>query len=104
MDNAQDFGWSAAKGAHRVFLCRMEENKVEWHQTRHIERIRRSDAQKVATQSQGNTSKEVRNEPQDQPCRFFQSKSCPHKGDHVTGTHNLCHMYRFRKKITPPSL
>ena len=31
MDNAQDFGWPSAKGAHTLILCRMEEGKlVKW--------------------------------------------------------------------------
>ena len=33
MEDAQDFGWSSAKGAHAVFLCRMEEGKVNWNMT-----------------------------------------------------------------------
>ena len=28
MEDAQDFGWASAKGAHAVLLCRMEEGKV----------------------------------------------------------------------------
>ena len=34
MDNAQHFGWSAAKGSHAVLLCHMKENKVDWKQTK----------------------------------------------------------------------
>ena len=30
MADAQDFGWAAAKGAHALILCRMEEGKVDW--------------------------------------------------------------------------
>ena len=28
MKNAQDFGWTSAKGAHALLLCRMEQGKV----------------------------------------------------------------------------
>ena len=47
MDDAQDFGWPSAKGAHAVLLCRMEEGKVNWSMTEKIDRIRRAHAQKV---------------------------------------------------------
>ena len=30
MEDAQDFGWASAKGAHAVLLCRMEEGKIKW--------------------------------------------------------------------------
>ena len=33
IDDAQDFGWSAAKGSQAVLLCCMEDNKVSWKQT-----------------------------------------------------------------------
>ena len=45
MEDAQDFGWASAKGAHALLLCRMEEGKVEWHMTEKIDRIRRAHAQ-----------------------------------------------------------
>ena len=47
MEDAQDFGWPSAKGAHAVLLCRMEEGKVNWNVTEKIDRIRRAHAQKV---------------------------------------------------------
>ena len=28
MEDAHDFGWASAKGAHALVLCRMEESKV----------------------------------------------------------------------------
>ena len=57
MDDAQDFGWSAAKGSHAVLLCRMEENKVAWHQTEKIDQICTSHAQKVVNTNQNGCSK-----------------------------------------------
>ena len=47
MEDAQDFGWASAKGAHAVLLCRMEEGKVNWKMTERIDRIRRAHAQKI---------------------------------------------------------
>ena len=49
MENSHDFGWSAAKGAHAVLLCKMEEGRVHWDDTHKIDRIRRAHAQKVQT-------------------------------------------------------
>ena len=49
MEDAQDFGWASAKGAHTLLLCRMEEGKVDWHMTEKIDVIRRAHAQKVVT-------------------------------------------------------
>ena len=46
-EDAQDFGWPSAKGAHAVLLCRMEEGKVNWNMTEKIDRIRWAYAQKV---------------------------------------------------------
>ena len=39
MEDAQDFGWRSAKGAHALLLCRMEEGKVDWHMTKKIDWI-----------------------------------------------------------------
>ena len=37
MEDSHDFGWSAAKGAHAVLLCKMEEGRVSWDQTHKID-------------------------------------------------------------------
>ena len=47
MEDSHDFGWSAAKGAHAVLLCKMEEGRVSWDQTPKIDQIRRAYAQKI---------------------------------------------------------
>ena len=39
MEDANDFSWQAAKASHAVMLCRMEEGKVEWHETHKLDRI-----------------------------------------------------------------
>ena len=77
MEDAQDFEWASAKGAHAV-LCRMEEGKVNWAMTDKIDRVRRAYAQKVVN----NSSKKSRAELPGVPCKFFQNQKCPHKGDH----------------------
>ena len=40
MEDANDFSSQAAKASHAVLLCRMEEGKVEWHETHKLDRIR----------------------------------------------------------------
>ena len=46
MEDSHDFGWQAAKASHDVLLCKMEENKIDWHETNKIVRIRRVHAQR----------------------------------------------------------
>ena len=88
MEDAQDFGWASAKGAHAVLLCRMEEGKVNWAKTEKIDRIRRAHAQKVVN----NPSKKSTPELSGVPCKFFQSQKCPHKGDHHTAVQLYKHI------------
>ena len=92
MDDAQDFGWSAAKGVHAVLLCCMEENKVAWHQTEKVDCIRRSHAQKVVNTNQNGSSKKPNTENQGNPCKLFQNGSCPHINDHIRGGQQYKHM------------
>ena len=33
MEDSHDFEWQSAKGAHAVLLYKMEENKINWHET-----------------------------------------------------------------------
>ena len=47
MEDAQDFGWPSAKGAHALILCRMEEGKVNWLMSDKLNRLRR--AQQIVT-------------------------------------------------------
>ena len=49
MEDAQDFGWPSAKGAHALILCRMEEGKVNWLMSQKLDRLRRAHAQKIMT-------------------------------------------------------
>ena len=40
MEDAHDFGWASAKGAHALILCKMEKGKVDWSTTEKIDRLR----------------------------------------------------------------
>ena len=94
MEDAQDFGWASAKGAHALLLCRMEEGKVEWHMTEKIDCIRRAHAQKVVSTS-SSQGKKSHNTVQGIPCKFFQTGKCSHTSDHVTNGHNYKHICSY---------
>ena len=91
MEDAQDFGWSSAKGAHAALLCRMEEGKVNWNMTEKIDRIRRAHAQKVINVPTKKPSVDLPGVP----CKFFQSQKCPHKSDHHTAGQFYRHICSF---------
>ena len=94
MEDAQDFGWASAKGAHALLLCRMEECKVNWHMTEKIDRIRRAHAQKVVTNA-SSQGKKTQSNAQSTPCKFFQMGKCSHTSDHVTNGHSYKHICNY---------
>ena len=73
MEDAQDFGWPSAKGAHTLLLCRMEEGKIEWHMTDKIDRLRKAHAQKVVSNPTP-FSKKKGTDSQGLPCKFYQNR------------------------------
>ena len=94
MEDAQDFGWASAKGAHALILCKMEEGKVDWSLTEKIDRLRRAHAQKIVANPstvQGRKNGEM----QGVPCRYFQTGKCTHKADHVTAGQLYKHICNF---------
>ena len=104
MEDAQDFGWASAKGAHALILCRMEEGKVNWLNADKLDRLRRAHAQKVVNNNsstgQGSKSK---NESQGVLCKYFQSGKCSHKTEHTTNgqlyKHLCSHCHSLGKKF-----
>ena len=74
MEDANDFSWQSAKASHAVLLCRMEEEKVEWHETH-----------KLDQNLGGLDTKQSRFKPKTTACRFFQRGLCHHQKDHETG-------------------
>ena len=105
MEDAQDFGWASAKGAHALILCRMEEGKLDWLNSDKLDRLRRAHAQKVLTNnpSTGQNIK-TKNESQGVMCKYFQSGKCSHKTDHTTNgqlyKHWCSHCYSLGKKFS----
>ena len=95
MEDAQDFGWSSAKGAHALILCRMEEGKVNWLMSDKLDRLRRAHAQKIVNGQSGSTQNKVKYDPQGVPCKYFQSGKCAHKNDHTTNGQLYRHICSF---------
>ena len=99
MEDVNDFSWQTAKASHAVLLCRMEEGKVEWHETHKLDRIRRVHAQMGVGQNSGGGTKQTRSEPKTTACRFYQRGLCHHQKDHETGgggilqTHLFCMLF-----------
>ena len=82
MEDAQDFGWPSAKGAHALLLCRMEQGKIDWHMTDKIDRLRKAHAPKIVSNTT-TLSKKRAAETQGLPYKFYQNGKCSHKSDHT---------------------
>ena len=78
MVDSQDFGWPFVNGAHAVLLCKMEQDKIQWHETSKIDRVRRAHAPKISQnphQSQKKVNKPI-------PCKYYQKSTCGQLNDH----------------------
>ena len=86
----------AAKGAHAVLLCKMEEGRVDWADTDKIDRIRWAYIHKVQNYStSGHSTKRNGGKEDPTPCKFFQKSTCSHKTDHETNNHTYLHVCSF---------
>ena len=96
MEDSHDFGWGAAKGAHAVLLCKMEEGRLDWSDTIKIDRVRRAYAHKVQSHNP-NAPGTKKNFGKDNPtpCKFFQKGTCSHKIDHEHNSHLYLHVCSF---------
>ena len=103
MEDAQDFGWPSAKGAHALILCRMEEGKVNWSMSDKLDRLRRAHAQKIVTNPTTTRSSRGKMDTQGMVCKFFQTGKCIQKGDHTTNgqlyTHICAHCVTLGKRF-----
>ena len=95
MEDAQDFGWPSAKGAHALILCRMEEGKVNWLMSDKLDRLRRAHAQKIMTNPINPQGTKGKMEPQGMPCKFFQTGKYPHKSDYTTNSQLYKHICTY---------
>ena len=71
MEDAQDFGWALAKGAHALILCRMEEGKVNWLMSDKLDHLRQAHAQKIVNGQSVSSQSKAKTESQGIPCKFF---------------------------------
>ena len=106
-EDANNFSWLGAKGAHAELLCKMEEGRVEWHEKEKVDRVRRLCAQKPSGNPQnhaqhqtqnfgykqfGNKKRNVTHTGQHQSdddipiavCKFYQTGDCHKKPKHIS--------------------
>ena len=96
MEDSHDFGWGAAKGAHAVLSCKMEEGRLDWADTHKIDRVRRAYAHKVQSQNSNvPNAKKMFGKNTPTPCKFYQKGTCSHKVDHETNNHMCLHVCSF---------
>ena len=83
MEDASDFSWESAKAAHAIVLTNMEADRLNWTETKKLDRIRRAHAQRHVTAPYSNISKtpygkKVKNSGSKNGinCKFFQEGTC----------------------------
>ena len=69
MEDSQDFA---------VLLCKMEQDKIQWHETAKIDRVRRAHAQNIGPNSNYNHKKQSK----PVPCKYYQKGTCGQTKDH----------------------
>ena len=92
MQDACDYSWDSAKGAHAVLLHRMADGVVDWKQLKELHKIRKRYAQTTSTtqvQEKASKSQKV------VPCLKFNKGVCPRNGDHEWKELLLKHMCHF---------
>ena len=82
MEDSHDFGWQAAMASHAVLLCKMEESKIDWHETNKIDHVRRVHAQTASSNHSQSLANKRTSSRSPTPCRYFQKGTCSKKMDH----------------------
>ena len=82
LEDANDFSWHGAKAAHAILMCDMERGAVTWDDTAHIDRVRRTHAQKHVQNFRnfGKNGEMVNKRPWF--CKSYQSGACTFAKDH----------------------
>ena len=91
MQDACDYSWESAKGAHSVLLHRMADGVVDWGQVKEVQKIRKRYAQMTATPSQEKYSKSQKAVP----CLRHNKGTCLRTSDHEWQNLMLKHMCQF---------
>ena len=76
--DACDYSWEAAKGAHSVLLHRMADGVVTWDNLKEVHKIRKRFAQ--TTGHQGHTDRSRNLNPV--PCTQYNKGNCSQQGEH----------------------
>ena len=91
MQDACDYSWESAKGAHSVLLHRMADGVVNWGQVKEVQKIRKRYAQTTATHSQDKHSKSQKVVP----CLRYNKGTCLRTSDHEWQNLILKHICQF---------
>ena len=92
MQDACDYTWDSAKGAHSVLLHRMADGVLTWSQIKEVHRIRKRYAQTVSTtniQDKNSKSSKV------VPCLKYNKGTCLRGNDHEWQNLLLKHMCQY---------
>ena len=89
--DACDYSWAAAKGAHSVLLHRMGDGVVHWSNIKEVQKIRTQYAQTTSASSVPDKSKSLKMVP----CIQFNKGSCNRNGEHEYKNMLLKHMCQF---------
>ena len=85
MEDAADFTFESAKACHAVVLTTMEADKLDWFDTDGLDRIRRSKAQRLPTQTKNvMADKNVDSDNPSMVCKYYLTHSCNRSGSHTT--------------------
>ena len=87
LQDACDYGWDSAKGAHSVLLHRMQDGVVTWHNVKEIHKIRKRYAHTVV-----NSSVSDKKVLKIVPCLKYNKGQCSRSSDHEWQNMLLKHM------------
>ena len=88
LQDACDYGWESAKGAHSVLLHRMQDGVVTWHNVKEIHKIRKRYAHTVANSTSNDKNKVLKIVP----CLKYNKGQCSRSSDHEWQNMLLKHM------------
>ena len=88
LQDACDYGWESAKGAHSVLLHRMQDGVLTWHNVKEIHKIRKRYAHTVANSTSIDKNKVLKIVP----CLKYNKGQCSRSSDHEWQNMLLKHM------------
>ena len=88
LQDACDYGWESAKGAHSVLLHRMQDGVLTWHNVKEIQKIRKRYAHTVANATSVDKNKVLKIVP----CLKYNKGQCSRSNDHEWQNMLLKHM------------